>query len=36
VKRLTNGDQFKEGHSVVETHVFCRLCIFSPDSCCKW
>jgi hypothetical protein len=30
-EHLTNGDQWKEGHAVIETHVFDRIYMFSPD-----
>jgi hypothetical protein len=30
MKYLTNGDQWKEGHVVIETPVFDRICIFPP------
>jgi hypothetical protein len=31
MKHLTRGDQWKEGHAVIETNVFDRMYIFSPD-----
>jgi len=27
-KRITNGDEGKDGHAVKETHVFGRICMF--------
>jgi hypothetical protein len=30
-KHLTNGDQWEEGHAVIETYVFNRICMFATD-----
>jgi hypothetical protein len=30
MKYVTNGDQWKEGHAVIETPVFDRIYIFPP------
>jgi len=30
-KHITNGDQSKEGHGVIEIYVFDRICTVCPD-----
>ena len=30
-KPQTNGDQWKEGHAVIETHVFDMFCVIFAD-----
>jgi len=33
IKEITNGDQWKENHAVMNAHVFGTICTFSPYRC---
>jgi hypothetical protein len=28
MKQLTNGDQWKEGHAMIQTHISDKICMF--------